>query len=134
MMMTMNDHFRHQAASANNNNSQEQIQYAPRERPPMMEMRQKAGSRESMFSSRSNVRNRPTSVYTEFMESDFEDDHDDEHDDEHDDDDDEVYSEFGDLEGIEEGECSPRASIGGSVGDFEALQFESAPPRCPLTN
>jgi hypothetical protein len=48
------------------------------------------------------------------MESDTEIEHGDEHDD--DDDDSEVYSEFGDLEGIEDGECSPRISVG-SVGD-----------------
>ncbi|KAK4165702.1 hypothetical protein QBC43DRAFT_27227 [Cladorrhinum sp. PSN259] len=93
----------------------EQLQYLPRERQPMMEMRQKAGSRDSVFAAQSSRRNRPNSVYTEFMESDFEDDRDDEHDHEHNDDE-EVYSEFGDLEGIEEGECSPRASIGGSSG------------------
>ncbi|KAK3984147.1 hypothetical protein QBC44DRAFT_23152 [Cladorrhinum sp. PSN332] len=92
----------------------EQLQYPPRERPPMMEMRQKSRSRDSVFA-QSSTRNRPNSVYTEFMESDIEGDHDHDHDHEHEDDE-EVYSEFGDLEGIEEGECSPRASIGGSSG------------------
>jgi hypothetical protein len=45
------------------------------------------------------------------MESDTEIEHGDDHDDEEDDDS-EVYSEFGDLEGIQDGECSPRVSIG----------------------
>ncbi|KAK4188379.1 hypothetical protein QBC35DRAFT_207030 [Podospora australis] len=77
-----------------------------------MEMRQKARASQTFFSA-GNARNRPNSVYTEFMESDFEMDHD-EHDD--DEEEDEVYSEFGDLEGIEDGDCSPRVSIGGSSG------------------
>lgn len=74
-------------------------------------MREKARGRDIFFAV-PNVKNRPNSIYTEFMESDTEIEHDDPHDD-----DDEVYSEFGDLEGIEDGECSPRVSIG-SVSVF----------------
>lgn len=88
--------------------AQETVQFAAMERP--REMREKAGGRDVFFSA-SKVQDRPYSVYTEFMESDTEID-------EHGDDpgdDSEVYSEFGDLEGIEDGECSPRVSIG-SVG------------------
>lgn len=70
-------------------------------------MSEKARGRD-MFFSASRVKDRPYSVYTEFMESDTEiEPGDDDHDD-----DSEVYSEFGDLEGIEDGECSPRVSIG----------------------
>ena len=90
--------------------AQEQVQFAARERPPK-EMRQKARGRDAFFSA-SRLKDRPYSVYTEFMESDTEI----EHGDDHDDDDSEVYSEFGDLEGIDDGECSPRVSVG-SVGD-----------------
>jgi len=72
-------------------------------------MRQKAQRRDVFFSA-SKVKDRPYSVYTEFMESDTEIEHEDDHED-----DSEVYSEFGDLEGIEDGECSPRVSVG-SVG------------------
>lgn len=78
-----------------------------------MEMREKGRTRGPVFTTPA-FNDRPNSVYTEFMESEAEMGHEhDDHDD--DDDDDEVYSEFGDLEGIEDGECSPRASIGGSV-------------------
>lgn len=73
-------------------------------------MREKARGRDVFFSA-SRVKDRPYSVYTEFMESDTEIEHEDDPED-----DSEVYSEFGDLEGIEDGECSPRVSIG-SVGD-----------------
>ncbi len=89
--------------------AQEQVQFATRERPPK-EMRQKARGRDAFFSA-SRLKDRPYSVYTEFMESDTEIEHGDDHDD-----DSEVYSEFGDLEGIDDGECSPRVSVG-SVGD-----------------
>ncbi|KAK4172483.1 hypothetical protein QBC36DRAFT_73995 [Triangularia setosa] len=85
-----------------------QVRFAPREHP-QMEMREKGRARGPVFTTPA-FNDRPNSVYTEFMESEAEMDH------EHDDDDDEVYSEFGDLEGIEDGECSPRASIGGSSG------------------
>ncbi|KAK0673241.1 hypothetical protein QBC41DRAFT_266406 [Cercophora samala] len=88
-----------------------QVRFAPREHP-QMEMREKGRARGPVFTTPA-FNDRPNSVYTEFMESEAEMDH--EHDDD-DDDDDEVYSEFGDLEGIEDGECSPRASIGGSSG------------------
>jgi len=60
-----------------------------------------------VFFSAARVKDRPYSVYTEFMESDTEIEHADDQED-----DSEVYSEFGDLEGIEDGECSPRVSIG----------------------
>jgi len=70
-----------------------------------------------VFFSASRVKDRPYSVYTEFMESDTEIEQGDDHED-----DSEVYSEFGDLEGIEDGECSPRVSIG-SVGSPELEQI-----------
>ncbi|KAK4681745.1 hypothetical protein QC764_110130 [Podospora pseudoanserina] len=90
-----------------------QVRFAPREHP-QMEMREKGRARGPVFTTPA-FNDRPNSVYTEFMESEAEMGHEhDDHDD--DDDDDEVYSEFGDLEGIEDGECSPRASIGGSSG------------------
>jgi hypothetical protein len=68
-------------------------------------MLEKSRGRDAFFSVKS-AKHRPNSVYTEFMESDTEMEHGDQ------DDDDEVYSEFGDLEGIEDGECSPRISVG----------------------
>ncbi|KAK4105459.1 hypothetical protein N658DRAFT_482947 [Parathielavia hyrcaniae] len=83
------------------------VQYAAMERPHQ-EMREKGRARDAFFTA-SRVKDRPFSVYTEFMESDTEIEHGDDHDDDSD-----VYSEFGDLEGIEDGECSPRASIGSS--------------------
>jgi hypothetical protein len=86
------------------------IQFVTRERP-QQEMLEKPRARELFFSA-ANMKNRTNSVYTEFMESDFELEH---NDDSIHDDDGEVYSEFGDLEGIEDGESSPRVSIG-SVG------------------
>ncbi|KAH6650198.1 hypothetical protein F5144DRAFT_597681 [Chaetomium tenue] len=79
------------------------------ERQPQ-EMREKARGRDVFFST-ARVEERPYSVYTEFMESDTEIEQEDDHED-----DSEVYSEFGDLEGIDEGECSPRISIGSSGG------------------
>ncbi|GAB1310904.1 Hyphal anastamosis 9 [Madurella fahalii] len=88
------------------------MRFATRERPHQ-EMLEKSRGREVFFSA-ANVKNRPNSVYTEFMESDFEMEHDDDHILDLDDDDGEVYSEFGDLEGIEDGESSPRISIGSS--------------------
>lgn len=103
--------------------TQEHIRFATREQP-RQEMLEKSRGREIFFSA-ANVKDRPTSVYTEFMVSDFEMEHDDDHDHDHDhgDDDEEVYSEFGDLEGIEDGESSPRVSIG-SVRTL-GLCFES---------
>jgi hypothetical protein len=83
---------------------QETVQFAAMEAP--REMREKARGRDVFFSA-SRVDDRPYSVYTEFMESDTEIEHGDDPGD-----DSEVYSEFGDLEGIEDGECSPRVSIG----------------------
>jgi hypothetical protein len=68
-------------------------------------MKEKARGRD-MFFTAAKVKDR-FSVYTEFMESDTEIEHGD--DQEYDS---EVYSEFGDLEGIDDGECSPRVSIG----------------------
>ena len=93
--------------------AQDHIQFAAFERPPQ-EMLQKSRGRDAFFSV-SNAQHRPNSVYTEFMESDTEIEHGD------DQDDDEVYSEFGDLEGIDDGECSPRISIG-SVSTPLSLQ------------
>lgn len=74
---------------------------------PQQEMLEKSRGRDAFFSVKS-TKHRPNSVYTEFMESDTEMEHGD------DQDEDEVYSEFGDLEGIEmgDGDCSPRISIG----------------------
>ncbi|KAK3300921.1 uncharacterized protein B0H64DRAFT_315695 [Chaetomium fimeti] len=89
--------------------AQETIRFAPMERPPR-EMREKARGRDVFFST-ARVEDRPYSVYTEFMESDTEIEQEDDQED-----DSEVYSEFGDLEGIEDGECSPRISIGSSGG------------------
>ncbi|KAK4145517.1 uncharacterized protein C8A04DRAFT_35782 [Dichotomopilus funicola] len=86
----------------------ETIQFATMAQP--QEMREKARGRDVFFAA-SKVKDRPYSVYTEFMESDTEIEQGDDHDD-----DSEVYSEFGDLEGIEDGECSPRLSLGGSSG------------------
>jgi len=85
--------------------AQAQVQYVAQERP-RQEMREKARGRDVFFSA-SRLKDRPFSVYTEFMESDTEIEHGDDQDD-----DSEVYSEFGDLEGIEDGECSPRISVG----------------------
>ncbi|EAQ92756.1 hypothetical protein CHGG_00991 [Chaetomium globosum CBS 148.51] len=85
--------------------AQETVRFAAIERQPQ-EMREKARGRDVFFST-ARVEERPYSVYTEFMESDTEIEQEDDHED-----DSEVYSEFGDLEGIDEGECSPRISIG----------------------
>ncbi|KAK3310589.1 uncharacterized protein B0T15DRAFT_489262 [Chaetomium strumarium] len=83
-----------------------QVQFVARERP-RQEMQEKTRPREVFFSA-ARVKDRPYSVYTEFMESDTEIEHGDDQEDS------DVYSEFGDLEGIEDGECSPRISIGSS--------------------
>ncbi|KAL2017507.1 hypothetical protein VTK56DRAFT_2049 [Thermocarpiscus australiensis] len=83
------------------------VQFAMSERPHQ-EMIEKPRRREGLFST-AGVNDRPNSVYTEFMMSDFEmENGDDQYDDA------EVYSEFADLDGIEDGECSPRISIGSS--------------------
>ncbi|KAL2138073.1 hypothetical protein VTI28DRAFT_7554 [Corynascus sepedonium] len=87
----------------------ETVQFTLIERPPR-EMQEKARGRDVFFSA-ARVKNRPYSVYTEFMESDTEIEQGDDQED-----DSEVYSEFGDLEGIEDGDCSPRISIGSSGG------------------
>ncbi|KAL2123224.1 hypothetical protein VTJ04DRAFT_3679 [Mycothermus thermophilus] len=78
---------------------------------PMQEMEERRTRGPDLFFAAPRIKERPYSVYTEFMESDTEiEQGDDDHDD-----DSEVYSEFGDLEGIEEEvECSPRNSIGSS--------------------
>ncbi|KAL2259898.1 hypothetical protein VTK26DRAFT_6267 [Humicola hyalothermophila] len=83
----------------------ERVQFAALERP--QEMREKPRGRDVFFSVAAR-KHRPNSVYTEFMESDTEIEHGDDQDDS------EVYSEFGDLEGIEDGDSSPRISIGSS--------------------
>ncbi|KAL2270148.1 hypothetical protein VTJ83DRAFT_2332 [Remersonia thermophila] len=102
-----------------------QVAAAPRPYPEMKEMRTRSRG-PGLFFGAARVRDRPNSVYTEFMESDTEiEQGDDDHDD-----DSEVYSEFGDLEGIQEdGECSPRISIGSSgqpsfttVSTYDELQ------------
>ncbi|KAL2199987.1 hypothetical protein P885DRAFT_66867 [Corynascus similis CBS 632.67] len=87
----------------------ETVQFTLMEHPPR-EMQEKARGRDVFFSA-ARVKNRPYSVYTEFMESDTEIEQGDDQED-----DSEVYSEFGDLEGIEDGDCSPRISIGSSGG------------------
>jgi hypothetical protein len=91
--------------------SQETVHIAPPPQP-MQEMKERRTRGPDLFFAAPRIKERPYSVYTEFMESDTEiEQGDDDHDD-----DSEVYSEFGDLEGIEEEvECSPRNSIG-SVG------------------
>ncbi|KAL1835567.1 hypothetical protein VTJ49DRAFT_6453 [Mycothermus thermophilus] len=105
----------------------ETVQVAAVARPyqEMKEMRTRTRGPDLFFAA-SRVRDRPNSVYTEFMESETEiEQGDDDHDD-----DSEVYSEFGDLEGIQEdGECSPRISIGSSgqpsfttVSTYDELQ------------
>lgn len=80
----------------------------------MQEMQEKGWGRDLFFSA-ARVKNRPYSVYTEFMESETEIEQGDDPED-----DSEVYSEFGDLEGIDDGECSPRISLD-SVGGLPPL-------------
>ncbi|KAL2129584.1 hypothetical protein VTI74DRAFT_7555 [Chaetomium olivicolor] len=84
-----------------------QVQYAALERPHQ-EMLEKSRGRDVFFAA-SRVKSRPYSVYTEFMESDTEIEQGDDDPDES-----EVYSEFGDLDGVDDGDCSPRISIGSS--------------------
>jgi hypothetical protein len=76
-------------------------------------MKEKSRGRDLFFAA-ANVKDR-FSVYTEFMESDTEIQHGDDQED-----DSEVYSEFGDLEGIDDGECSPRVSIGSVCSSLKA--------------
>ncbi|KAK3941542.1 hypothetical protein QBC46DRAFT_340461 [Diplogelasinospora grovesii] len=87
------------------------VQFTARERPHR-EMLEKSRMPESFFTL-SNVKQqqqqqRPISVHTEFMESDWEMEEDEEDDDDH--------SEIEDLDPIEDGEQSPRISVGSSGG------------------
>ena len=77
---------------------QENLHYHVREHDRHNEMRQKNGSRVESFFSTNNVKDRPNSVYTEFMESDWEMEEDD------------IYSDMEDL--AQDDEVSPRNSIG----------------------
>lgn len=95
--------------------TQEHVQFAAVERP--QEMLEKSRGRDAFFSV-STRKHRPNSVYTEFMESDTEIEHGDDQDDS------EVYSEFGDLEGIDDGDCSPRISIGSVSAPPESSKAE----------
>ncbi|KAK3497135.1 uncharacterized protein B0T23DRAFT_76269 [Neurospora hispaniola] len=76
------------------------LHYHVREHDRHDEMRQKTGSRVESFFSTNNVKDRPNSVYTEFMESDWEMEEDD------------IYSDMEDL--AHDDEISPRNSIGSS--------------------
>ncbi|KAK3329664.1 hypothetical protein B0H66DRAFT_34043 [Apodospora peruviana] len=92
----------------------EHIRFTMDERPRQMEMREK-GRRETFqaFTMAASAKNRPNSVHTEFMESDWEMDDEDKSDDMHEDD--QIYSEFEDLdEPVEDGQSSPRVSVGSS--------------------
>ena len=64
-----------------------------------------------MFTSTANPKNRPTSVYTEFMESDWEMEDDADARAAREADDEEIYSEIEDLdeEAVEDGQSSPRS-------------------------
>lgn len=77
---------------------QDNLHYHLREHDRHNEMRQKTGSRVESFFSTNNVKDRPNSVYTEFMESDWEMEEDD------------IYSDMEDL--AHDDEVSPRNSIG----------------------
>ncbi|KAL2161512.1 hypothetical protein VTH06DRAFT_8074 [Thermothelomyces fergusii] len=103
-------------------------------KPPSREMQEKGRGRDIFFSA-ARVKDRQYSVYTEFMESDTEIEQEDDAGDSS-----EVYSEFGDLEGIEDGECSPRISIGSSGGQnsfttvstHDEVQTPNSIPRHPF--
>jgi len=75
-------------------------------------MREK-GRRDTLFTSMANLKNRPASVYTEFMESDWEmeDDHDGHPRAAREPEDEEIYSDIEDLdEAVEDdGQSSPRS-------------------------
>lgn len=86
---------------------QDNLHYHVREHDRHDEMRQKTGSRVESFFSTNNVKDRPNSVYTEFMESDWEMEEDD------------IYSDMEDL--AHDDEISPRNSIG-SVSHLHLLQ------------
>ncbi|KAK3383359.1 hypothetical protein B0T24DRAFT_45787 [Lasiosphaeria ovina] len=79
----------------------EAVQHSSRERWSQSEMCEKSRARETYFSARTSKR--PNSVHTEFMESDWEQE-----------DEEEVYSEIEDLDPVDDGEISPRISIGSS--------------------
>ncbi|KAM7208058.1 hypothetical protein V8F20_001604 [Naviculisporaceae sp. PSN 640] len=89
------------------------IRYSTPHERPRQEMCEK-GRRETLFTSMASMKNRPrpTSVYTEFMESDWEMEEDpDAHVTREPEDDEEIYSEIEDLdEVVEDGQGSPRSS------------------------
>lgn len=68
------------------------------------------GRRETLFTSMASMKNRPTSVYTEFMESDWEMEEDPDAHVAPEPEDEEIYSEIEDLdEAVEDGQSSPRS-------------------------
>lgn len=91
---------------------QDQTRWTMEARPQLREMREKVGLRESFFGARSrSAERRPKSVHTEFMETDWEM--------EESEADSDVDSEIEDEVacGLEDGESSPRISVG-SVSSF----------------
>jgi hypothetical protein len=93
--------------------SQDQVRWATPRPPPQKEMREKPGTRASLFSNQS-VEHRPKSVHTEFMGTDWEMEDSDEESDVDSVIESEIYSEIeDDVEcGLEDGENSPRISVG----------------------
>jgi hypothetical protein len=86
---------------------QDQTRWTTEGRPQLREMREKVGLRESFFGARSrSAERRPKSVHTEFMETDWEM--------EESEADSDVDSEIEDEVacGLEDGETSPRISVG----------------------
>ncbi|KAM7219156.1 hypothetical protein V8F06_005453 [Rhypophila decipiens] len=84
------------------------VRYSTPHERPRQEMREK-GRRETLFTSMAG--NRPTSVYTEFMESDWEMEEDLDAHVAQEAEDEEIYSEIEDLdEAVEDGQSSPRSS------------------------
>ncbi|KAK0731501.1 hypothetical protein B0H67DRAFT_549256 [Lasiosphaeris hirsuta] len=86
----------------------EQVRFSTRsmrEQRDHREMTEKTSLRDAFFANATaNAKTRPTSVHTEFMETDWEMETESE----------EVYSEIEDLDGLEDGENSPRISVGSS--------------------
>ncbi|KAK3394681.1 hypothetical protein B0H63DRAFT_555863 [Podospora didyma] len=76
----------------------EHIHFPTREHPHI-EMCEKSRGCESFFAVPATALKRTNSVHTEFMETDWEED---------------AYSEIEDLEGVDDGEISPRMSVGSS--------------------
>ncbi len=85
------------------------MRWSTRERPRPEMCEKSRAARDKFFSM--VPQNRPKSVHTEFMETDWEMETESE-----------LYSEIEDLEGVEDGDSSPRISVG-SV---------SFPPECAL--